>query len=360
MIRALELARQGLGTVEPNPAVGAVIVDDDLRLLGEGWHQRFGGPHAEVHALKQAGEAARGATLYVTLEPCCHFGKTPPCSQAVIAAGLKKVVIAMTDPAPHVSGGGLAELQAAGIDVEVGLLGAEARRLTAPFVMLQTRQRPWVHAKWAMTLDGKLATSTGHSQWISNELSRQWVHTLRGRMDAIIVGIGTALADDPSLTARPPGPRTATRVVVDTQARLPLTSRLVQTATLVPVIVVCGADAAPERRAALQAAGVEVLALSVSEAGYPDPQLWLTEFGRRRMSNVLVEGGSGLFGGLWDARLIDEVHAFIAPKLVGGLAAPSPIGGTGLPQIPQTANLENQSVQLLKDNILLNGFVRYD
>src|SRR4051794_5088755 len=206
MRRALDLAERGRGFVEPNPVVGAVVVRDGS-LVGEGWHERYGEAHAEVNALSAAGEAARGATLYVTLEPCCHHGKTPPCTDTVLRAGVRRVVAAMLDPFPRVAGGGFAVLLAAGVDVAVGVCEAEARRLNAPYLTLLTHGRPHVHAKWAMTLDGKIATRTGQSQWISNEASRRRVHELRGRMDAVVVGIGTVLADDPMLTARPPGPR---------------------------------------------------------------------------------------------------------------------------------------------------------
>jgi pyrimidine deaminase RibD-like protein len=194
MRRAIELARRGEGSVEPNPMVGAVLVDDRGACLGEGFHERFGGPHAEVHALTRAGEQARGATLYVTLEPCCHHGKTPPCVDALLAAGLRRVVVGMQDPFPLVAGGGIARLRQAGVDVDVGLLEPEVRRLTAPFRKRIETGLPWVHAKWAMTLDGKIASRTGHSRWISSAASRAVVHRLRGRMDAILIGIGTALA----------------------------------------------------------------------------------------------------------------------------------------------------------------------
>src|SRR5437764_12544149 len=210
MRRALELAERGRGYVEPNPLVGAVVVRDG-RLVGAGWHQRYGQAHAEVNALAAAGEAARGATLYVTLEPCCHVGKTPPCTDAVIRAGVARVVAAMSDPFPQVAGRGAELLRQAGLAVEVGPCEAEARRLNAPYLKLLARGRPYVHAKWAMTLDGKIATRSGDSKWISNRASRQVVHDLRGRVDGIVVGAGTALADDPQLTARPPGPRTAVR-----------------------------------------------------------------------------------------------------------------------------------------------------
>lgn len=356
MRRALELARRGLGSVEPNPMVGAVLVDDRLNLLGEGWHERYGGPHAEINALAQAGSKANGATLFVTLEPCCHFGKTPPCSRAVSAAGVRKVVAAMHDPAPHVQGGGIAELRAAGIEVEIGLLEAEAQRLVAPFVKLMTTGRPWVHAKWAMTLDGKLASRTGHSQWISNEASRRVVHQLRGRMDGIVVGIGTVLADDPLLTARPSGPRVATRIVVDSQARLPLTSQLARTASAAPVLVAVRNDTPPARIHALQELGIEVLPFP-SEPESPRVSLrhLLDELGRRRLTNLLVEGGSQLLGAFFDQSLIDEVHAFLAPKLVGGSIAPTPMAGLGLERIPEIPQFDRVEIEVLEGDVYVHG-----
>src|ERR1043165_4425203 len=237
MLRAIDLARRGQGHVEPNPMVGCVIVQGE-EVVGEGWHKLFGSPHAEVHALNAAGERARGATMYVTLEPCCHQGKTPPCTDAIVAAGISRVVAAIEDSFPQVAGRGAAILREAGIAVEFGACAAEARRQNAPYLHLLRTGQPYVHAKWAMSLDGKIATRTGASRWISNKASQQRTHLLRGRMDAIIVGIGTALADDPLLTARPPGPRAPCRVVLDSRARLPLMSQLVRTAREVPTLVV--------------------------------------------------------------------------------------------------------------------------
>src|SRR5689334_13187411 len=224
---------------------GCVIVQDG-EIVGEGWHEQFGGPHAEVNALEVAGERAAGATVYVSLEPCCHEGKTPPCTQALIRAGVKRVVVAVQDPFPEVSGRGIAELQSAGIECEVGTNGADAAWLLAPYLTLLRTGRPWVIAKWAMTLDGKLATHTGDSQWISSETSRAVVHQLRGRVDAVVVGSRTACVDNPLLTARPSNladvKRIATRVVVDSAALISLESRLVQTAPDIPVLLAAGDD----------------------------------------------------------------------------------------------------------------------
>ncbi|MGE0756274.1 MAG: bifunctional diaminohydroxyphosphoribosylaminopyrimidine deaminase/5-amino-6-(5-phosphoribosylamino)uracil reductase RibD, partial [Pirellulaceae bacterium] len=259
MRRAFELAARGRGYVEPNPVVGCVIVSDQDRVVGEGWHRRFGGPHAEVEALRDAGDAAKGARLYVTLEPCCHHGKTPPCTEAILAAGIRRVVAATCDPFPAVAGGGLRRLAEAGVDTSVGLLEAEARDLNASYWKLTTQGQPWIVAKWAMTLDGKIATHTGDSRWISNAVSRRLVHQIRGESDAVLVGRGTVLADDPLLTARPPGPRVPLRIVLDSAASLPLSSQLVRTADQAPVLVVASvqADRAHERR--LVESGCEVL-----------------------------------------------------------------------------------------------------
>ena len=358
MRRAIELARRGLGKVEPNPPVGAVVVDAHANILSEGWHQNFGGPHAEIHALAAAGEAARGASLFVTLEPCCHFGKTPPCSQAVIAAGIRHVVIAMKDPAPYVDGGGVTELRAAGIEVEVGLLESEARRLVAPFVQLLKFQRPWFHAKWAMTLDGKIASAAGHSQWISNESSRKIVHQIRGRMDGILTGIGTAIADNPLLTARPAGPRIATRVVIDSKARLSLESQLVRTAREIPVLLFATATASEARCNQLRDAGVEIQAMAADPMGHPLLTSVAAELGRRRMTNVLVEGGSQILGSFFDANLIDEVHAFIAPKIVGGSGGLTPVSGNGLDRIPVHNSLDEPVTEILDGDIYVHGTMR--
>jgi diaminohydroxyphosphoribosylaminopyrimidine deaminase/5-amino-6-(5-phosphoribosylamino)uracil reductase len=353
MTRALELAHRGQGRVEPNPMVGCVIVRDG-KIVGEGWHQRYGGPHAEPEALCAAGEAARGSTLYVTLEPCCHQGKTAPCSAAVIAAGIKRVVAALQDPFPQVAGGGFRQLRAAGVEVQVGVLQDEARDLIAPYYKLVSAARPWVHAKWAMTWDGKLATHSGDSRWISNETSRGVVHQLRGRVDAILVGRGTAEADDPLLTARPPGPRTATRVVLDSRAALAVDSQLVRTARQIPVLVVVGHSAPTAACQRLEAAGCEILKTAGEEAIADIGQL-LDELGRRRMTNVLVEGGSTLLGTLFDAGEIDEVHAFVAAKLVGGAQALHPIGGAGVDRIATALTIDRPQIEILDGDVYLRG-----
>ena len=356
MRRALELARRGEGWVEPNPQVGAVVLGHDGSVVGEGWHARFGGPHAEVVALAAAGDSARGGTLVVTLEPCCHHGKTPPCTDAVIASGVRRVVIAAEDPFPRVSGAGVARLRAAGLEVETGTLAAEAERITAPFRRLVNDGRPWVIAKWAMSLDGRIATSGGDSRWISGEASRALVHALRGRMDAIMVGIGTALADDPLLTARPAGPRAALRVVVDSKARLPVTSRLVRSAGEAPILVAAGPEASSERLDALATAGCQVWrGIDVER----DARLLslLRHLGDTGVTNLLVEGGAQLLGGLFDSGSLDEVWAFVAPTLVGGAAAPAALGGLGVGRMAQAPRIDVEHVTRSGDDVLMRGLV---
>jgi diaminohydroxyphosphoribosylaminopyrimidine deaminase/5-amino-6-(5-phosphoribosylamino)uracil reductase len=354
MRQALDLAERGRGYVEPNPLVGAVVVRDN-RVVGEGWHRRYGEAHAEVNALDQAGVLARGATLYVTLEPCCHHGKTPPCTGAVLRAGVRRVVAAMLDPFGQVAGRGAAQLRGAGVEVTVGPGEAEARRLNAPYLKLLAAGRPYVHAKWAMTLDGKIATRTGDSRWISNESSRARVHALRGRMDAILVGFGTALADDPQLTARPPGPRTPLRVVLDSQGRLPPASRLAATAREIPVLVVTSEQADRGRVGELTALGCEWLALPAEE-GRPSVAALLGELGRRRLTNLLVEGGAGVLGSFRDADAVDEVHVFIAPRLVGGAGAKTPVAGRGVDRIAEALGLAKLRVEMIEGDVYLHGW----
>ena len=356
MQRALDLAAAGRGHVEPNPLVGCVIANGS-ETVGEGYHRRFGGPHAEIEALEDAGSRARGATLYVTLEPCCHSGKTPPCAPAVVSAGIARVVIADRDPFPKVAGGGIAQLRAAGIEVEVGALRDDARRLNAPYLKRLATGLPWVIAKWAMTLDGHTAAHTGDSRWISSPESRAAAHGIRGRVDAIIVGRRTAELDDPLLTARPPGPRIATRIVLDSKAQLSAESQLVRTLDQAPVLVVTGPDAPEPSVSALTAAGCEVLV--TPETDHSARLRWLlAELGRRQMTNVMVEGGATLLGALFDADLVDEVHAFIAPKIIGGATAATAVAGHGLAEVARALVLDRPVREDSGGDLYWHGFLR--
>jgi len=374
MHRAIELARRGAGRVEPNPMVGALVIAPDHgnaagggtaggnaagtgRIVGAGWHAVHGGPHAEVMALAEAGVAARGATLVVTLEPCCHHGKTPPCTEQIIAAGVTRVVVGCRDPFPAVAGAGIEALRRAGIAVDVGVCAAEAGRLVAPFRTLVERGRPWVVAKWAMSLDGRVATAARESQWISSPESREAVHALRGQMDGILVGIGTALADDPLLTARPPGPRVAIRIVLDGAARLPPGSRLVRTAREVPVLVAVGPDAPADRVDPLAAAGCEIWRSRAADRAGRLGEL-LTELGRRRLTNLIVEGGPGVLGGFADAGMIDEVWTFMAPRIIGGAEAPAAVDGVGIAALAAAVAIDVEEVSRPGGDILIRGTVR--
>ncbi len=353
MSRAIELAVHGRGYVEPNPMVGCVIARNG-KVVGEGWHQRFGSLHAEVEALAATGDAARGSTVYVTLEPCCHQGKTGPCTRALIEAGVRRVVVGCPDPNPQVAGKGLAELHEAGILVEQGVLWDQTQDLIAPFAKLTCKGRPWLIAKWAMTLDGKLASRTGSSQWISGTASRAVVHRLRGEVDAIVVGRGTVESDDPRLTARPEGPRVATRVVLDSAASLSPESKLVRSIAEGPVLVAVAADAPVDRIRRMAKLGVEVFCVSGSDEASRFESL-LEEMGRRQWTNVLVEGGSKVLGTLFSLQEIDEVHAFIATKLVGGEEALSPLAGRGIAQMGDATELTNVEVEVLAGDIYVHG-----
>ncbi|HOF17472.1 MAG TPA: bifunctional diaminohydroxyphosphoribosylaminopyrimidine deaminase/5-amino-6-(5-phosphoribosylamino)uracil reductase RibD [Phycisphaerae bacterium] len=326
MLRALELAGRGRGAVEPNPMVGAVIVRDG-RVLGEGWHGRFGGPHAEREALaaaRQAGHDVRGATVYVTLEPCCHHGKTPPCTDALIEAGAARVLAAMEDPDPRVAGKGLAALRRAGVVAEVGLCAAAARELLAPYVKLRVQGRPWVTCKWAQTADGWLALGEGGPRWITGPAAREHVHRVRAGCDGILVGVGTVLADDPELTNRSGAGRRPTRVVLDSRLRTPLESKLVRSAGETPLLLATTAaamTAQPARAAELLGRGAELLPLDEGPGGL-DLNALLDELGRRQWTHLLVEGGAKVLASFLSGGLADEVLVYVSPRRAGAADLP--------------------------------------
>jgi diaminohydroxyphosphoribosylaminopyrimidine deaminase / 5-amino-6-(5-phosphoribosylamino)uracil reductase len=360
MARALALAACGQGAVEPNPMVGCVIVRDG-EIIGEGFHERFGGPHAEIVALDSAGAKADGATLYVTLEPCAHQGKTPPCTEAIVRARIGRVVAAMQDPFPEVSGRGITALQAAAISCDVGLLGQQARELNRPYLELLASGRPWIIAKWATTLDGKLAARSGDSKWISSEASRAVVHQLRGRVDAIMIGSGTARADAPLLTARPPNPRDVKRwampIVVDSAASLDPASQLLRNRSGGSPLVAVAHDAPSSACGRLIEAGAEIYRCQGATHAERLSAL-LDELGRRRLTNVLVEGGSRLFGTLFDMRIVDEVHVFVAPIVAGGTAAATPVAGAGVERIADALRLGDITIEELEGDVYIHGRLR--
>ncbi len=338
MAAALALARRGLGRTWPNPSVGCVIVKDG-RVVARGWTQPGGRPHAEREALDRAGSDARGATAYVSLEPCDHHGQTPPCSLALIAAGIARAVIATEDPDPRVNGSGIARLRGAGIAVDVGLMADEACALNAGFMIRLREGRPLFTWKAATTLDGRIATRTGESRWITGAAARARAHQLRATHDAIMVGAGTALADDPELTCRLPGlaDRSPVRIVVDTGLRIPTECKLVRSARDCPTWVVTVPDAPAERRAALAAAGVEIVAIAPAHDGRPGLAAVAAELGRRGLTRVLVEGGGRLVASLLSADLIDRAVVVNAGSVIGGDGVPvvAPFGVAELRAAPK-------------------------
>lgn len=356
MRRALELAASGKGRVEPNPPVGAVIVKEG-KIVGEGKHERFGGPHAEVNAIASAGAACSGAVLYVTLEPCTgNNKKTPPCCDAVIAAGFSHVVIGTLDTTRESC---VSRLQTAGIDVTVGVLEPECQRLIVPFMKLTHHGLPWVIAKWAMTADGRTATSTGESKWISSEESRQLVHQWRNEVDAILVGAGTARRDDPQLTCRIPGGRNPIRVIVDSSATLSPESALIKSLPEAPLILACTDSASEERCRHLADLGATILHCPQRD-GRVDLEFLLRQLGARKITNLLVEGGGRIMGEFFDRRFIDEIRVFIAPKLFGGDSAHSPVGGAGIPHADDAMQPVNSTWRQVGRDMLLCADISAD
>lgn len=357
MCLALDLAIRGRGFVEPNPMVGAVIVRDDI-VVGVGWHQKFGGCHAEIEALKQAGEKARGSTLFVSLEPCSHHGKTPPCADAILNSGIAKVFVAMLDPNPLVAGKGIAFLQAHGIEVVVGIEKVKAEIINAPFLKHHLYSKPFVIAKWAMSLDGKIATRSGESKWVSNDRCREKVHQLRGIVDAVLVGVGTINLDDPMLNARPEGPRKQIRVVVDPNARISLASRIIRSAKDFHTVIAVREDVQKHLKIALQQSGCELLELS-SYSPVDIVNEILLFLSNKGVQNLLVEGGGKTLGSFFDASQVDEVHVYIAPIIIGGSGAVTPVGGFGIIEMAQRQKLVSFTNEMIDGNILLSGRLKH-
>ena len=359
MRRALELAKRGTGHVAPNPLVGAVIVRDG-RVLGEGWHALYGKQHAERNAIDNCnmrGNDARGATIYVTLTPCCHTGKQPPCTDAIVRAGIARVVIGSNDPNPLVAGKSEAALERNGVVVERGVLEKACDEINRPFFHFITTRTPYVVMKYAMTLDGKIACHTGLSRWVSGPAARRRVHETRKRLSAVMVGIGTVLADDPLLTCRVDGGRNPVRIVCDSQLRTPLSSRIVATAGAVTTIVAC-CCADRGAAAALENAGVGVVQVRPDAHGHLDLRELMAVLGRCNIDSVLLEGGAKLNWAAMEAQVVNEVHAYIAPKLFGGRNAPSPLAGLGVFNPDAAFTLSDIRVERVGDDLLVRGLVR--
>lgn len=360
MEQALSLARLALGQVSPNPAVGAVIIKDGI-IVGQGYTQPPGSAHAEVVALQQAGEASRGAIMYVTLEPCCHQGRTPPCTRAIIDRGLAEVHIAMLDPNPIVSGKGRAELESAGIKTYLGEDTDAAGEIVEAYAKFIITGQPFVTAKFAMSLDGKIATRTGDSKWISDETSRRYVHNMRYQADVIMAGVNTLLADDSRLTVRIGAGRGGTahrqplRLVVDSHGRTPPTARVFNEPGR--TLVAIGPVVAENKRAALKAAGAELLEMPLDDGRVDLAQLF-NALGKRQVTSVLVESGGTLLGSLFDRRLVDKVVAFIAPIIIGGKTALTPVAGQGVATIAEAVRLKHCRVTTIGEDIMLSGYTR--
>ncbi len=360
MEQALSMAKLALGQVSPNPAVGAVVVKNE-EIIGKGYTQPPGSSHAEIVALEQAGDNSRGAAIYVTLEPCCHYGRTPPCTESIIEAGISEVHMAILDPNPLVSGKGKAALENAGIKTFLGEKDKKAREINEAYIKFQLTGLPFVTVKYAMSLDGKIATFTGDSKWISGEESRHFVHNLRYMNDAVMAGVNTVLADDPQLTARCGGGRGGTakkqplRIIIDGMGVTPVTARVFCEPG--KTIVVIGRKTTEREREAYQSVGAEILEIP-SKDGYIELKELMAELGKRQIMSVLVEGGSILFGSLFDQKLVHKVVAFVAPIIIGGEKAKTAIGGRGVEKIMDAVKLKNIVEERFGDDIMFIGYVK--
>ena len=353
---ALQLAKKGCGWTSPNPMVGAVVVKEG-RIIGQGWHQQYGQAHAERNALASCTETPQGATMYVTLEPCCHYGKQPPCVDAILDAGIRRVVVGSADPNPLVAGKGIAILRAHGIDVTEHVLQEECDELNKVFFHYITTKRPFVSMKYAMTMDGKIAAYTGASRWITGEAARNHVQQQRHRFRGIMVGVGTVLADDPLLTCRMEGGRDPVRIICDTHLRTPLQSQVVTTAKQVPTILAtCCGD--PEKQAAYQQAGCRILFLE-EQCGHVNlPQL-MEQLGQEQIDSILLEGGGTLNWSALESGIVQQVQAYIAPKRCGGRDAKTPIEGAGVPLPDAAFRLKNSRLEQLGKDFLIESEVEY-
>jgi diaminohydroxyphosphoribosylaminopyrimidine deaminase/5-amino-6-(5-phosphoribosylamino)uracil reductase len=359
MLSALKLAQHGIGSVEPNPAVGCIIVKGG-QVIGKGWHKTFGGPHAEINALndcRSLGANPKGATMYVTLEPCCHIGKTGACTGVIIEAGIKKLIAAMTDPSEHARGKGFEKLRQAGIEVEVGVCKQETKLLNAPFIKFASTSKTWIILKWAQSIDGKLAFANEKNKWISCEASRKDAHKLRSRAQAILVGINTVLADDPLLTPRGPGSKNKKliRIVMDSQLRITLNSQLVKTANKQPVIVVTysgSVSANAGKTESLEKSGVEILAFGDLQ-GKSNLSFVLDELSKRGVQQLLVEGGPKVLASFLRERLADEIYIYIAPKILGNRGTAEV--AKELTDIKTTAALHHIQVKTFDGDVRISG-----
>lgn len=360
MERALELAAKGIGYTNPNPLVGAVIVKNG-KIIGEGYHEVYGSNHAEVNAFKNATEDVSGATMYVTLEPCSHYGKTPPCAKAIVEKGIKNVVIGLKDPNPLVAGKGIQILKDNDIEVITGVMEEEGRKLNEIFLKYITAKVPFCILKTAMTLDGKIAAYTGDSKWVTNEFSRKYVHQLRHRLSGIMVGIGTILADDPLLTTRleTGNGSDSTRIIVDSTARIPLEAKVLRVESKAKTVIAATELADKDKIKALKNMGIEII-ITPLKNNRVDLTYLMKALGERGIDSVLLEGGSELNYSAIEEGIVDKVNAFIAPKIIGGRGAKTPIGGSGKAVMREAISIENLEVQRFGDDVMLEGYIKKD
>lgn len=358
---ALKLAIKAKGRTSPNPLVGAVIVKDN-RIIGQGYHKKAGEPHAEINALNMAGRRAKGATLYLNLEPCVHFGRTPPCTKKLISSGIKKVVAAMIDPNPLNCGKGVKELRRAGVKVKVGVLEEEAKKINESYITYITTKKPFVILKTAMSLDGKIATKTGDSKWITNEKSRKYVHKLRREVDAVLVGVETVLKDNPRLTARVTGyglrvkDKKTIRVVVDSRVRIPLGAKVLNQEA--PTIVATTKFASKRKIEVLKKKGAKVLIIKKDKNKKVDLKALLKRLGELEITSLLVEGGGRINASFLENDLVDKVLFFVAPKIIGGEEALTPVEGEGIERIKDAIKLKNISIKRFGEDVLVEGYIR--
>ncbi|TVM00527.1 MAG: riboflavin biosynthesis protein RibD [Candidatus Brocadia sp. WS118] len=357
MTLALELAEKGRGTVEPNPMVGAVLVKNG-EILGKGYHQAFGEAHAEIHAIREGGKSCKGATLYVSIEPCAHYGKTAPCVDAIIKAEIAKVVITVIDPNPITSGKGIQKLKEAGIEVRLGVMEVQAKKLNAPFFKLMQTGLPYILVKWAMSLDGKIATYSGNSRWITSEESRVYVHKIRGQVDGILVGINTVVRDDPLLTCRLEGGRNPRRIIVDSNATLPLRSRLLNTIGESEIMVAVTKNAPQERIENLKHVGCKIIQTK-DTGGRVDFHELFRQLGEMKLTNILVEGGSRIITSMIEGHFADKIIVFIAPVIIGGEGALSPVLGKGIDMMGKAVKMSEINIKRFFNDIAVEGILEY-
>lgn len=357
MERALALAAKGRGTTTPNPMVGAVIVKDG-RVIGEGYHIRAGEGHAEVNAFKNATEDVTGATMYVTLEPCSHYGKTPPCADKIIEKGIGRVVVGALDPNPLVAGRGIEKIRNAGIPVVTGVLAEKSIQLNEVFMKYIVTKRPFVLLKAAMSLDGKIATAAGESQWISCEASREEVHRLRHELTGIMAGIGTVLADDPMLNCRIEGGKQPIRIILDSHLEIPESSRLVASAGEYPLIVATLEESRPEKKEHLKTLGVQILEIPADENGHVNLDILMDRLGEMKIDSILLEGGGRLAEGALRAGIVDKVQFYIAPMLIGGEQAKTPVEGQGIDALKDAWHLTGLQSEIIGDDIKVTGYIK--